>query len=342
MRFRSVMLKTAAAAAAQLHIFLLASHVCRADAAPAGSWHRPELGWAIASLRLRQQGRAIASLRPCTLASRKSLQVIARRPLASLQPNGFEGADMHWDNFIAHTESADYHSQFCKWAFQEDLESRDLVSDVHILRSLRVEEDNAEPFLRHTNTYFFEDHRGTVMRGPWNMTREDSTELGIVHPAAGIGRSFLVMAGSARATAWMEHCPVLDNRNSSAEMIMKHPLKQGVRFSVSFQYSNITGELTYVALFREDVQWPSPYWTQGSGTEIDVVSQGLSDSLDDLGLSDSLDDRCGDGGQIEIPLGHQHRKLSYTPLADVGWAGHLVSLQSDKSLLFKFPDGISK
>ena len=115
-----------------------------------------------------------------------------------------EGADAHWDNFIT-GRWGDFHGRFCRY----EPTSSNLMVQTHLLRSYHVHGSGSGLFLRQENKIFFGDERGTVARGPWDVTKEAcNTEKGIVHPRVGdgeTGTTFLVTSGSARATAWAVH-----------------------------------------------------------------------------------------------------------------------------------------
>jgi hypothetical protein len=115
-----------------------------------------------------------------------------------------EGADAHWENFIT-GRWGDFHGRFCRY----EPTSSNLMVQTHLLRSYQVHGSGSGLFLRQDNKIFFGDERGTVARGPWDVTKEAcNTERGIVHPRVGdgeTGTTFLVTSGSARATAWAVH-----------------------------------------------------------------------------------------------------------------------------------------
>ena len=124
----------------------------------------------------------------------------------------------------------------------------------------------------------YEDERGTVVRGPWDIIEEvHSTSRGIVHPRVGPGSdtTFLVSPREG-ATAWVQHRVGQDLANTNqgimrglgagyeregfmVEMITSSD--GNPRMSVGCIYDD-AGRLQHVTLNREDRDgWPSRFWS---------------------------------------------------------------------------------
>jgi hypothetical protein len=223
----------------------------------------------------------------------------------------------------------------------------------HLLRSYHLHGRGSETFLRQDNKIFFEDERGTVCRGPWDVTKADcSTERGIIHPRVGEGESgttFLVTPGPARATAWAVHRitlsdPLLnpgvvplgkghEGQGYRVEMIMSHG--PHVRLSVGYVYDDVNGKLQHVTFNREDNRgWPSSYWGDGASmAAIEPAAIGKQ-----LGVAA---ESKGFGHQIEIPVKPSSEpSLKQLGLSAVPWQGHLASLEQDNTAAYQLPDGL--
>jgi hypothetical protein len=154
--------------------------------------------------------------------------------------------------------------------------------ELHLIRSYHILENEPSvsnlPFVRQINKMLYEDERGTVVRGPWDMTQElHSTTRGIIHPrvAEGSDTTFLVSPQDG-ATAWVQHHVSQDRPNANqgimrglgkgyeqegfmVEMITS--LDGNPRVSVGCIYDD-AGRLRHVTLNREDRDgWPSRFWT---------------------------------------------------------------------------------
>jgi hypothetical protein len=202
--------------------------------------------------------------------------------------------------------------------------------------------------MRHETKIVYDDDRGTVDRGFWDVTKDQcSTEQGIMHPKVKTGATFVVTAGEARATAWFAHEMVrfdpaisLDKENERQghiiEMIMRHG--SNIRLSVGYRYDDVTGEMKHVSFNREDSRgFPSSYW--GKDNSMHAIS--AQDLKGALGLTKEVD-MVGRGHQIEIPVkSHSDPLLQQIELTDIKWTGHLMSLaQADKldTAILKLPD----
>lgn len=305
---------------------------------------------------------ALETARPLAFAAtvRNLLSSVTRRSAAScgvshmssVSPvaSQIEGADAHWENFITGTWG-DFHGRFCRY----DPTSSDLMVETHLLRSYHLHGQGKDTFLRQDNQIFFDDERGTVARGPWDVTKATcSTECGIVHPRVGkdeTGTTFVVTNGPARATAWAVHQlskiePLMspgvvplgkghEGQGYMVEMILSHG--QHVRLSVGFVYDDVTAALQHVSFNREDNSgWPSSYW--GSETGMQAVSAQDIESL--VGIT-SADVVRGDGCQIEIPVKSQTVPLlQQLQLRDISWSDHLRSRFQSNTVVFKLPDGV--
>ena len=112
------------------------------------------------------------------------------------------------------------------------------------------------------NVYHFEDERGTVsegrMCGPWSMSQEMSTDVGMVHPFAPTHTTLLLPGGPC---AWTNKT-VASGAPLRCELFLHGAPPSHLRMSASLTYS-AAGVLEAVVLFREDDRgpWPSAGWS---------------------------------------------------------------------------------
>mmetsp|Transcript_97361 Transcript_97361/g.142495 ORF Transcript_97361/g.142495 Transcript_97361/m.142495 type:complete len:326 (-) Transcript_97361:69-1046(-) len=260
------------------------------------------------------------------------------------------GKNQHWENFVDGA-GGDFHGKFCRW----DPKSCDLLIETHLLRSYHVHGQGSDRFVHQNNKIFFDDERGTVERGPWDMIRDiSSTECGIIHPRVGSGESgttFIVSSGAARATAWAVHNVVKPDfllspgvvplgkgyagQGFMIEMMMKHA--SDVKLSVGYVYDDIEGDLQHVTFNREDSSgWPSPFW----GDDKSMLSISAQDVNGALGLKEFVS-ATGCGHQIEIPVkSGSDALLQELKIVDIKFDGHLSSLEQTNTAIFKLPDGL--
>jgi hypothetical protein len=259
----------------------------------------------------------------------------------------------HWNNFLS-SPWGDYHGRFCRY----DPQSSELLIEQHLLRSytLTKDESTSSIFLRQMNTIYFDDERGAVVRGPWDITEACNTDRGIIHPRVGAGddTTFLV-APSDGATAWVQHT-IRDgaaNVNQGVlrglgkgyelpgfmtEMIVAHA--PTARMSVGCVYDD-AGLLRHITLNREDrAGWPSAFWSPA------VAARRLrpADAAAALGLDPAAAARArGAGARVGSDV-------AQTPLRDVPWAGHSWALDGagdgadgagdEAAVVLGLPDGV--
>ena len=218
-----------------------------------------------------------------------------------------EGADAHWDNLMRGTWG-DFHGRFCRW----DPGSLELLIETHLLRSYHIHGEGNNAIFRQDNKIFFDDERGTVARGPWDVKKpEHCTEKGFIHPRVGFGQgtTFVMTPPPAQATAWAVHKiakaeAVLENgimklgkgyegEGYMVEMIVSHGAH--IKLSVGYIYDYVSGALKHVTFNREDNRgWPSAFWTH------DVRMFAIdADSIDaTLGLPSAVTQVLGTGHQV--------------------------------------------
>jgi len=120
----------------------------------------------------------------------------------------------------------------------------------------------------HTNTYFYEDERGTVadcgaMCGPWELDKEDpntSSPYGIIHPSRDYMRTILF---PDRSLVWIPKDLPTAETPSPAGFELFLGDGEFLRVSIGIVY-DVTGKLSQVSALREDVRDFGQFW---SGTD---------------------------------------------------------------------------
>ena len=198
----------------------------------------------------------------------------------------------------------------------------------------------------------YEDERGTIVRGPWDITQElHSTDRGIVHPRVGEGSetTFLVSPRDG-ATAWVQHLVTKDQPNQNqgtmrglgkgyeqegfmVEMIAS--LDGNPRMSVGCIYDD-AGRLRHVTLNREDRDgWPSGFW----GTEVWARRIAPADVERALGLGPAEAARAIGSGHEVAAAG-----VGVTALDAVEWRGRWAGggggADGADAVVLSLPDGV--
>ena len=195
----------------------------------------------------------------------------------------------HWSNWIYSHEAHHWHSLWCRWK-----PSGEAIHSCHAERIFTPADEGDGN--RQRNVYHFEDERGTVsegrMSGPWYMTSEMSTDVGVVHPFAPAHTTLLCPGGPC---VWA-NMAIKSDVPLRCELFLHGAPPSHLRMSASVVYT-AEGELSEFVLWREDDRgpWPSAGWS-ASRTACAVDSKRLD------ALTERYHPQSGDGDQISAVL----------------------------------------
>ena len=201
----------------------------------------------------------------------------------------------------------------------------------------------------HTNTYFYEDERGTVancgaMCGPWELDKEDprsSSPYGIIHPSRDYMRTINFQD---RSLIWMpKDLPTAENP-SRAGMELFLGDGEFLRVSIGIAY-DAAGPLSQVSVLREDTRDFGLFWSGTDATPTaapeltkHTTTQEKQSALDDFWFTDFPDDGAYGGLHVSVPGLEQSTTFDSSSL----WLGNGMSLDTilpwDDITVFEVPD----
>jgi len=218
-----------------------------------------------------------------------------------------ENMEAQWALWPYFDESILWHTDWTRWY------SSNATVKEHFRAYRDLGPDTAKNFSTlHTNTYFYEDERGTVANcgplcGPWELDKEDprtSSPYGIIHPSRDFMRTINF---PDRSAVWMpKDLPTAENPSPTGLELF---LGDGefLRVSIGIVY-DITGQLSQVSALREDTRDFGLFW---SGTDITPTvapeltkhstTQEKQSALDDFWFSGFLDYGAYETAHVSVP-----------------------------------------
>ena len=238
----------------------------------------------------------------------------------------------HWNNFINNFKLGDYSGKFTKWTSTNWVnENINMIDNVETIRSYSKNNN----ILNHSNTWFFDDTRSIIYKGPWYISKNESTNKGIILPHIGNGKTFLVMNNKERSSSWIVHNKNNDNDDFFLlELLLSHPTYDNIKFSVTISYylNNTINNLESVGLFREDIK--KNYWSSKINTK--VLSYNIINIIKKYPISFILNNIIGYGNEITIPFSNNDFQIPIkSKLID-----ELSILNNINNIIISMPDNI--
>jgi hypothetical protein len=238
----------------------------------------------------------------------------------------------HWNNFINNFKLGDYYGKFTKWTSTNWLnENINMIDNVETIRSYSKNNN----VLNHSNVWFFNDKRSIIYKGPWYISKNESTNKGIILPHIGNDKTFLVMNNKERSSAWIVHN--INNNNDelfSLELLLSHPIYDNIKFSVTMSYylNNTINNLESIGLFREDIK--KKYWSSKINSK--VLFYNINYIIKKYPISYILNNIIGYGNEITIPFSNNDFQIPIKSKL----INELSSLNNINNIIISIPDNI--